>query len=445
MIYPHSAGTVPARHIPAVITLTGTFFGGPASSIFWLLHRTQGAVRADFGFSEETRWVSRFGVLEHVFKYDEDEYGAFSGKRRRRVSTKEKPGISPGIVRYTLPTTIFASIKDLGVALPSFQEEFVTFPLTRAMQADLKAVERFTWDQLKEWWPHYTSAWLQWNLARPNSCFRREVIEGYQPDDTLECPPVVEDGELLPKEEWLVSTIKAELAAGRKVVVYVRQTGTRDIRSRLVQVLGQGGVGGVIVLNPSVPPRKREAWLKRQNASVLITNPKLVETGLDLIEYATVVFFEVEYSLYTLWQACRRVWRLGQTRPVKAYYLAYEGTLEETAYTLIGCKVKASQLLYGDDVAGALVEDAGDASLVMALVEAIKQGEDLRLDAVTHIFADTRDVVTQSVMGSPVLRSPSVFEAWLAARGLTYEEVRPRRSGRKDVPEAQMTLGLFAA
>jgi hypothetical protein len=139
------------------------------------------------------------------------------------------------------------------------------------------------------------------------------------------------------------------------------------------------------------------------------------------------------------------VWRLGQTRPVKAYYLAYEDTLEDKAYSLLGCKVKAAQLVYGDDVAGALVEDAGDASLVMALVEAIKQGEGLRLDAGTHIFADTRDVVTQSVMGSPVLRSPSVFEAWLAARGLTYEEVRPRRQSRADVPKAQMRLGLFAA
>jgi hypothetical protein len=47
-------------------------------------------------------------------------------------------------------------------------------------------------------------------------------------------------------------------------------------------------------------------------------------------------------------------------------------------------------------------------------------------------------------MGSPVLRSPSVFEAWLAARGLTYEEVRPRRQSRTDVPKAQMRLGLFA-
>jgi hypothetical protein len=54
-------------------------------------------------------------------------------------------------------------------------------------------------------------------------------------------------------------------------------------------------------------------------------------------------------------------------------------------------------------------------------------------------------VVTQSVMGSPVLRSPSVFEAWLAARGLTYEGVRPRRQGKTDaVPKAQMKLDLFA-
>jgi hypothetical protein len=118
------------------------------------------------------------------------------------------------------------------------------------------------------------------------------------------------------------------------------------------------------------------------------------------------------------------------------------------------------KILGGDDVAGALVEDSGDASLVMALVEAIKKGESLRLDTGTHIFADTRAcpeappervegrsrrVVTQSVVGSPVLRSPSVFEAWLAARGLTYEEVRPRRLSRADVPKAQVRLSLFAA
>ena len=48
---------------------------------------------------------------------------------------------------------------------------------------------------------------------------------------------------------------------------------------------------------------------------MLITNPRLVPTGLDLVNFASVVFAEVEYSLDALWQALRRVWRLGQTRP----------------------------------------------------------------------------------------------------------------------------------
>jgi len=77
-----------ARCTPAVITLTGTFFSGPASSIFWVLHRTQPSVRAEYGFDraraslgavahrtqpsvraeygfdDEMRWVSNYGILE---------------------------------------------------------------------------------------------------------------------------------------------------------------------------------------------------------------------------------------------------------------------------------------------------------------------------------------------------------------------------------------------
>ncbi|MBN1249900.1 MAG: hypothetical protein JXC32_19715, partial [Anaerolineae bacterium] len=431
-----------AKTIPAVITLTGTFFGGPASSILWLLHRTQRDVRDDFGFSDEQRWVRRFGILETIFKVEDDEYGAHSGLRRRRVSTRERPGISPGIVRYTLPTTVFASIKDLGVRLPPFHEEFVTFQPTAAMDGDLNRVWDFTWDEMKAWWPHYTSAWLQWNLARPNSCFRFEEIPGYAGNRVLECPPVVTEGELLPKEEWLVSTAKTELAAGRKVIVYLRQTGTRDIRQRLVDVLTQAGIPGVVVLEASVPPTRREKWLEDHHANVLITNPRLVETGLDLVQYSTGVFYEVEYRLYTLWQACRRIWRLGQTHPVKMFYLSYEGTLEEKAYALIGQKIKASQLLYGDEVDSALVDDPGDASLVMALLEAIQDGEHLKLGQDDHLFGDAENAVSDSVVGSPTTPSLSIFEQWALAQGLSYRAaLRPiRRQRRKPVSDAQMTL-----
>ena len=46
-----------------------------------------------------------------------------------------------------------------------------------------------------------------------------------------------------------------------------------------------------------------------------------------------------------LWQAVRRVWRLGQTKPVKAVFSVYNDTMEARALALIGAKMKAAQLL----------------------------------------------------------------------------------------------------
>jgi hypothetical protein len=52
-------------------------------------------------------------------------------------------------------------------------------------------------------------------------------------------------------------------------------------------------------LGGNVDPRKREEWIASRVKSInaLICNPRLVETGLDLVQFLTVVFFEIEYSL----------------------------------------------------------------------------------------------------------------------------------------------------
>ena len=47
-----------------------------------------------------------------------------------------------------------------------------------------------------------------------------------------------------------------------------------------------------------------------------ICHPKIVETGLDLLDFPTILFHETGYSLHTLRQASRRSWRIGQHRPV---------------------------------------------------------------------------------------------------------------------------------
>ena len=58
-----------------------------------------------------------------------------------------------------------------------------------------------------------------------------------------------------------------------------------------------------------------------------------------------------EYSVYTVLQASRRSWRIGQTQPVKVYFYTYEETLQEDALSLIAAKVAATLRVNGDTVA----------------------------------------------------------------------------------------------
>jgi hypothetical protein len=39
---------------------------------------------------------------------------------------------------------------------------------------------------------------------------------------------------------------------------------------------------------------------------VLLSNARLVETGLNLTMFATAVYFELEFSLYVVWQSAPR-------------------------------------------------------------------------------------------------------------------------------------------
>ena len=85
-------------------------------------------------------------------------------------------------------------------------------------------------------------------------------------------------------------------------------TGTRDTTSRLKRLLDQAGLK-VAVLRASVDTARGEDWILDQvdrGIDVLITNPELVKTGLDLLDFPTIAFLQTGYSVYTLQQAARR-------------------------------------------------------------------------------------------------------------------------------------------
>jgi hypothetical protein len=158
----------------------------------------------------------------------------------------------------------------------------------------------------------------------------------------------------------------------------------------------------------------------------MLVNPKLVETGLDLVMFSDLVFYEVTTSLYVLWQAMRRVWRLGQNREVNVSFLSYEGTMENEILRRMGLKMKYAQLLYGKEAAGVLVETDAD-DIQREIINAALDGKAFRNagDAVEHlsIFSTGTEremQVTKSPMGSPIATSPVLLHAVELPSGQVY-------------------------
>ncbi len=367
------------------LNLTGTWFGGKSKDIFYLLYRTNPQVRAEFAFGAESEWSQRFGRLQRTVKaVQEMKDGAFTGKTRYYTSTKELPGINPGIVPYILPTILFASINDLGYELPGYVEEIVRIDMTpeqekeyRDYSDDLMAKARDASGKDKA---RYISVWQQTCLGRPDSIHREDKIHILDEEGEIEkkegrtvkryklfrsLPPLIDGDVLSPKEQWLLETVQDEIAQGRKALIYLRQTGTRDIQPRLMDILRRHGYRPVLIPD-KIKPKDRAKWIKNiaQEVDCLIVNPRKVATGLDLVQFATAIVYEIDYSLVVLWQAIRRIWRLGQIKNVKVLFAVYRDTLEESALILMGQKMRAAYNIYGSAATSALADEGGGDNII---------------------------------------------------------------------------------
>jgi hypothetical protein len=180
------------------------------------------------------------------------------------------------------------------------------------------------------------------------------------------------------KERRLIEECKKELSEGRKVQVFAVYTQKRDVMRRLQDLLRKEGIRAE-VLRADVPPEQREAWYERQlknGLQVCICHPKLVQTGLDLLDFPTILFYETGYSTFVLRQASRRSWRIGQRHSVRVGFLSYTGTAQESCLRLMGKKLMVSLAMEGKLEAGGLqaMEDDGDLLTAMARELVTRQG-----------------------------------------------------------------------
>ena len=199
----------------------------------------------------------------------------------------------------------------------------------------------------------------------------------------VQVPPLPGE-QLYPKEQALVDLVAAERLQGRRVLVYATHTGTRDITGRMEEFLGRHGFRVAVMKADAVPPERREAWVAQrveEGVDVLVCHPRLVQTGLDLVDFPTICWFETDYSVYTMRQASRRSWRIGQSQPVQVVFMAYRGTLQADALQLVAKKLQSSLAVEGElpeDGLAAYGDDADD--LMLALARKIVGGRGGRRD-----------------------------------------------------------------
>ena len=289
--------------------------GGYSSTLFHLLYRFSPELRNDFAHSEEGRWIERYGFLEETHSYPEDdayEDGRTSRRKGFRRTVREKPGLVPAALFHIIGNSVFLKLADVASALPPYEEQVLLsgmdsdadltgFSQRSAYNHVFEELHEALVKALKKGSKRLLATYLQTLLAYPDGCTHGETV--FDPASgklIVQVPPLSEE-KIYPKEQALVDLVAAERLAGRRVLVYATHTGTRDITGRMDDILTRHGFKVAVMKADAVAPDRREAWVAdrvQAGVDVIICHPRLVQTGLDLIDFPTLVWFETEFFVF---------------------------------------------------------------------------------------------------------------------------------------------------
>lgn len=368
------------------LALTGTLTGGKASHLFYTLYRmVPEKMSKVYKYEEVTKFIDHYGRRKKVTKEhrNNDKYNKSGQGKVTSSGWNEIPGISPMLYSHFLSDIMVSrKIEDMNFDMPELKfykyEVYLTPELKKGydkLKDDLIAFMTTNKDI------NLGGTYLNALLSYPDMPLNEPL---FYEDNLISNPPNIDiENKLLPKEKKLIETIDRELKQGRRVVVYITYTGTKKIDERVEKVLKNEGMK-VKILKSSVKTEKREQWIEdryNEGTQVIITNPKLVQTGLDIIGYPTLYFYEVDYDVRVVRQAESRAWRPNQEKECRVYYSYYKDTIQHDALKLIGSKKKASLALEGvfaEDILSDMgdIGDSGAAALYKALLGKVKLAED---------------------------------------------------------------------
>ena len=389
-----------------VLAMTGTLLGGQATSLFYLLYRLTNDFRKSYGHNDSLRFAEQYGILERVFKEKNgwDEDGASSKRRKFYSRIVEKPGVSPEIITHLIDKTAFLRLTDVAEVLPPYHDLVEVIPMNTAQahayHSFASELRNALLQELQHGSKKLLGAYLQSLLAYPDAPYREEIVikRTGEHEEIVASAPALDESVTYPKEKRLLDLCLTEKRHRRKIIIFCTHTGTRDITPRLARLLKERGVNTAVLKSHTTPSEKREDWVKqkvKEGIDVLICHPKLVQTGLDLIDFPTLIFYQIEYSVYTLRQASRRSWRIGQKQEVKVYYLIYAETIQNKGLQLIAKKVKASLMVEGELLSSGLSSRVDDDDMMTQLAKSLVDSTTTK-ESAEELFSMCRQTFTEN-------------------------------------------------
>ncbi len=438
-----------AKH---TIAMTGTLMNGYASNLFELIFRMFPKRLKEMGFNwgEVGKWIDLYGVRERITKVRKDaDLNSSSNGTSSRTTVKEMPAAAPQLFTDILSdVACFIQMADMFEVLPKLQEG----PMNVSLEGERKFVSCVTKIQrlpgrrkrkVKKGMRLLAPSWyLQNKLSEVSDLLRKAVekellngqsvllgsllntllsypdvpfnFEGvYHPDTGKEIVSPkyrLSDRALYPKELQLIKWVKARLKAGRKVGIYATYTGKLGTLQRLQMLLEERGIK-TAVLESNIDGPEREEWITKreeEGVQVLLTNPILVSTGLDLLGFPSLYFYQTGYRLSIVRQASRRHWRIGQLNICETVYSGYKDTMQELAINLMAAKMSAALALEGQfsqEGLAALTEGSGG-SLANELAKRFVGNKIDGVESAESIWGKMTIDAAEFVVPAPVISKP---------------------------------------
>ena len=402
--------------------------------------------------------------------YIDSGNGSYTGQVvcgvRKNGRTVRKPigGVHPEMLKIT---DRFPSEVSCAEAAQADPQSIVANVTAATAMADQKANEQAIRDEdrILSWYLNLLTVYPDQPYDQP------EIVHPIDGSTLVEPENCGDFSTLLPKEEAILNLVQQKVEDGERVLIYTSWTRT-DSQQKLLKLLRENGYRTEI-LTKQIPTEKREEWVDKRVKSglqVLITNPRCVETGLDLNAFTTIIYYSMGYNLFTLRQASRRSWRINQTAPkVEVYMFYYANTMQAKAMKLMASKLAvAAGIIEGTfseeglaamsdvkdltsqmakELAAGIRDNVEDIAAAFKKMAIINPNRKKNVQEETNVESSSAPEVVSEPRESSV-RTAQAAAIWERYEGLlasTNEEKKKRKSKVAEVDENQLSIFDFAA